>query len=187
MTGSPIKVREESLMPQVTDPGIQAAGAWRYGVRDVAETDPAKYVEGRRIYALPEVRVPCRQPHYILLEDKSGRFVAGNGKYKRRDVHVKVRASCSNVGCPGYTPSDRLEVWLEAARKMMVERRWVLSPEKHAWYILEVNSYRTPEEGIKYKDFEEIARGDTPLGALQQALVQALVADGWTLGGAPDA
>lgn len=83
--------------------------------------------------------------------------------------HTHERAKCS-----GWTASTDLAMWLEAAREIMVQRRWVLSPERHEWYVLEVNSYRTPEEGIKYKNFEEIARGGTPLEALQQALLSCV-------------
>ncbi len=170
-----------------TNPGIQAAGAWKpdnfcsgtgytreplTGEGQGGADLDAKYIcsmcKGTgRIYALPDsVRVSC-----VAIACINGHIAGG-----------WPHSVCHGLG---YTPSDRLEVWLEAARKMMVERRWVLSPEIHAWYILEVNSYRTPEEGIKYKDFEEIARGNTPLYALQQALVLVLEADGFTMGGTP--
>ncbi len=160
-------------MTTKTDPAIQAAGAWKYGVRDDAETDPSKYVEGRRIFALPDsVRVPCKCFGFY----RAG--VIGSEWHKSANglKGLKRWPDCHGLG---YTPSTDLAVWIKAALGL------------ETWEgVLCAIEFSDEECNLSFMDKEDEMQGSfhahgEPLKTLQSVLVLVLGSDGWTLGGRP--
>ena len=166
-------------MTQAVDLGVQAAGAWKRcpaiieaiysgdydGITSLelrtshSRECTQKCVLGR-IYGLPDtVKVPCNPVEVVF----------GGGSISRS---VETGNPCPECGGRGWTASTDLAVWEEAIFSV-----WTYShiSKRHGLVILLpdcINNMRRP----KY------AGSGQPLEALQSAIAQALVADGWTLG-----
>lgn len=105
-----------------------------------------------KIPMFPGVRASCQQMHYLIsttLFSTSTRM-----------------AVCHEVGCPGYTVSDRLEDWLDAAKPAMLANSWVLFPDINGWEIWKDTDEIAPE------DF--VSSGTTVIAAVQEALWKAV-------------
>ena len=110
------------------------------------------------VYVLPRVRVPCLSEKHDPCSGELGYEAVGAGTL----YEWVVLPSCHGLG---YTVSESLEAWLEAAHPWFKQHGWQLTSGYYCKWGIEDDNTRLSDE-------------DTLIEAIQQAIAAALKAQG---------